>query len=185
MVCRFNALLTIPATFAVLIFMYLIRKQLKRALLVFAAFIIVVISYKGATEVAEYLTHGDYMVFEGTSTIDIMPSVMVSNIAMEKYSELNDEEIEFVETYVMFGYIKESQKKYEDAWLFNYNFMSTMDTKLIEKDKEAYYDMAVPLIMKYPFVALKAYEKITAIVWAVPNYGYTSSRNAYVASALN
>jgi len=169
---RHNALLTITLSYVIFMVFCIIRKDRKAAHRVAALGAAALFVFFIANKIIEAALGDSYWKRSGALDAAMMPSAQLAFAVDQNWYELSDKQKEDADKYLDLGYISETVKTRWN-WKFSHIYSFTLKYGEIWSDIGGFIKFYFDFWREYPSDMLLAYQQMTGIVWAAPNYGYT------------
>ncbi|MCK5130351.1 MAG: hypothetical protein KAQ68_10885 [Clostridiales bacterium] len=185
MLSRHNGMLVIPLTLAFSGSIFFLMKNYKQTISFTIALLIVVVGFFGIEKVAANSLGDNYSHRSTSAEYFMLPVGQTINILVSHWYELSDRQLEDTEWFIDMGYVNLSKEKYPNRWDFNLNFNASVNVGHLATSTSRFIQFYLSLVSDFPIAAIEGYEKLTAIAWCTPDYGYTTARNKLITSYKN
>ena len=173
---RHNSILVIPLSLGYTAFAYMLKKKWKVFWLLIGITVITVSIKFGATKAIEKVLEDKLHKVPSLAEAMMLPTLQCAYTTSQHWEEYSDEQKEDFNWYFNAGYYNAARKK-SDYWIFNYKYQLTVNRRRLGANLPRFIKFYLGLLRDYPGSMMRGYEKITAIAWCAPEYGYTMARN--------
>ena len=174
---RHNALLSIPLTVIVAAIVCISRKHYRKLIYISIALVIMLSCFLGIESFGKSILGGYYTEVPSTHSYITIPAAQMSYITIIHEDELSDYQKQEAEFFVRKDSIMYKVNTTPERWAFNFNYYGYMQAENVISDLPRFWGYYWSLAESFPKSFIEEYENITSIVWASPNYGYTSYRS--------
>jgi hypothetical protein len=178
---RHNALLTITLVYIIFALYYFVQNNKKFALKIVALFLAILSVFFATNKTIEAILGESYWKRSSLLDMAMMPSAQLSFTVDQNWYELTDEQMATADTYLDLGYVSETVKK-RSTWKFSHIYVFSLKPKVIKNDIRGFAKFYFGFWRDYPLDMILAYQQMTGIAWAIPNYGYTLPWNTGISA---